>query len=108
MKIPARLTGIPAKAEWILKDHLAAWAKWKRAAITAMVSDIADVARREKPGIKLNVHLVPWRQGDFDGAMGNVVSQDIAAIAPWSITLSPMCYAHMVKQTPGLDTLGRR
>ena len=32
--------------------------------------------------------------------MGSVVSQDIAAIGPLVDYLSPMCYAHMVKQTP--------
>jgi hypothetical protein len=100
VNIPTRLADTPAKAKWILKNHLPAWAKWKRAAITSMVADIAAAARQEKPGIKLNVHLVPWRQSDFGGAMGSVVSQDIAAIAPLVDYLSPMCYAHMVKQTP--------
>jgi len=100
LNIPARLLQTRAKAEWILKNHLPAWAKWKREAITAMVRDIAAAARQEKPGIKLNVHLVPWRKSDFGGAMSSVVSQDIAAIGPLVDYLSPMCYAHMVKQTP--------
>jgi peptidoglycan/xylan/chitin deacetylase (PgdA/CDA1 family) len=100
VNIPARLTDIPAKAEWILKNHLPAWSLWKQAAVTAMVREIAAVARQEMPGIKLNVHLVPWRKGDFGGAMDSVVSQDIAAIGPLVDYLSPMCYAHMVKQTP--------
>lgn len=101
LNIPARLLQTSAKAEWILKNHLPAWSRWKQAAITSMVGDIAAAARQEKPGIKLNVHLVPWRKGDFGGAMGSVVSQDIAAIGPLVDYLSPMCYAHMVKQTPG-------
>ena len=100
VNIPARLPDTPAKAEWILKNHLPAWSQWKRGTVTAMVRDIAAVARQEKPGIKLNVHLVPWRKDDFGGAMGSVVSQDIAAIGPLVDYLSPMCYAHMVKQTP--------
>jgi len=100
LQIPARMADTPAKAEWILKNHLSAWAKWKQAAITAMVRDIAAAARQEKPGIKLNLHLVPWRKGDFNGGMGSVVSQDIPALAPLVDYLSPMCYAHMVRQTP--------
>lgn len=100
LNIPARLSDIPAKAEWILKNHLPAWSRWKQAAITSMVADIAAAARQEKPGIKLNVHLVPWRKGDFGGALDSVVSQDIAAIGPLVDCLSPMCYAHMLKQTP--------
>jgi hypothetical protein len=100
LQIPPRLTDPPAKAEWILKNHLPEWAKWKQAAITTMVRDIAIAARREKPGIKLNIHLVPWRKDDFNGSMRTVVSQDIASIAPLVDYLSPMCYAHMVRQTP--------
>jgi hypothetical protein len=100
LQIPARLADTPAKAEWIMKNHLPAWAKWKQAAITAMVRDIAAAARQEKPGIKLNIHLVPWRKDDFNGSMRTVVSQDIATIAPLVDYLSPMCYAHMVRHTP--------
>jgi len=99
--IPDRLAGTSARAEWILAHHLPAWAKWKRAAITSLVADITAAARQEKPGIKFNVHLVPWRDNDFGGAMGSLVSQDIAAIGSLVDYLSPMCYAHMVKQTPG-------
>ena len=98
---PPALGDTRAKAEWILKNHLPAWAKWKRAAITAMARDIAAAARQEKPGIKLNLHLVPWRKDDFEGAMGTVVSQDIAELGRLVDFLSPMCYAHMVRQTPG-------
>ena len=101
LAIPAALSTPRARADWILKNHLPAWAKWKQAAITAMVRDIAVAARQEKPGIKLNLHLVPWRKGDFNGAMTTVIGQDIAAIGPLVDLLSPMCYAHMVKQTPG-------
>ena len=89
-----------AKAEWILKNHPAAWTKWKQANITSMVRDIAAAARRENPGIKLNLHLVPWRRDDFNGAMRTVVGQDIAALGRLVDYLSPMCYAHMVKRTP--------
>jgi hypothetical protein len=99
LTIPKQLTETRAKAEWILKKHLPVWAKWKRATITSMVRDIAAAARQEKNTIKLNVHLVPWRQKDFNGAMRTVVSQDITAIGPLVDYLSPMCYAHMVKQT---------
>lgn len=101
LTIPANLTETRAKAEWILKKHLPVWTKWKQATITSMVSDIAAAARQEKTTIKLNVHLVPWRQKDFAGAINTVVSQDIAAIGPLVDYLSPMCYAHMVKQTAG-------
>jgi len=100
LTIPAALDGTRARAEWILKNHLPEWARWKRQAITAMVRDIALAAKQEKPDIKLNVHLVPWRKDDFDGAMGTVVSQDIAGLGRLVDLLSPMCYAHMVRQTP--------
>jgi hypothetical protein len=65
-----------------------------------MVREIATEARKVKPEILLNVHLVPWREDDFNQGVRSIAGQDVASIAPIVDYLSPMCYAHMVKQDP--------
>jgi len=98
--IPEELSGIPDKADWILKNHEEAWTGWRCGLITSMVVEIADAVKEEKPDILINIHLVPWARDDFNGAIKKVAGQDIAALSRLSDFLSPMTYAHMVKQEP--------
>jgi hypothetical protein len=63
-----------------------------------MVREIAAEARAVKPDIRLNVHPVPWREKDFHQGIRSIVGQDVAEIASSVDMLSPVCYAHMVKQ----------
>lgn len=100
LTIPQELDTVSQKAEWILKNQKQAWSAWKCQTITSMVRDISGEARNIKPDVLLNVHLVPWRENDFDQGMRSIAGQDVAAIAPLVDYLSPMCYAHMVKQDP--------
>jgi hypothetical protein len=113
VSIPPELDTVSRKAEWILDRHRRAWISWKCRTITSMVADIAAEARRLKPGILLNVHLVPWRENDFNRAAQSIAGQDVQALAPLVDYLSPMCYAHMVKQDPAwvssvVRDIGRR
>ena len=87
-------------AAWIKKDHFEEWTEWKCDLITEMIREITKEARKLKPTIAINVHLVPWRKNDFNGAIRFVVGQDIPEIAKYTDYLSPMTYAHMVKQAP--------
>jgi hypothetical protein len=99
-KIPAELDTVPKKAEWILKNHKEKWVEWKCGTITSMIKEIVSEAKKVKPGILSNVHIVPWRRQDFGNALRLVAAQDIAAISSYVDYVSPMCYAHMVKQKP--------
>ena len=101
VKIPGNLSDASEKAKWILDNHLQEWTEWKCSVITGMAKALAEEARKIKPGIKINVHLVPWRADDFGGAVKIIAGQDQAQIAAFADYLSPMCYHHMVKQTPG-------
>jgi hypothetical protein len=65
-----------------------------------MVKEIAEAVREEKPDILVSIHLVPWASDDFNAAILRVAGQDIKALATFSDYLSPMTYAHMVKQSP--------
>ncbi len=100
LKIPSSLSGIPDKAHWILKTSAEEWTRWRCELITSMVEEIVAAVREEKPDILVNVHLVPWTEEDFDGGRQRVAGQDLVALSKQSDLLSPMTYAHMVRQDP--------
>lgn len=98
--IPDEVKGYPQVARWILDNHEAAWTAWRCGQVTSFVKEVAVGLRQVKPYALLNVHLVPWREEDFGGARTRVAAQDVAAMARYADTLSPMCYAHMLKRNP--------
>jgi hypothetical protein len=100
VNLPKNSGSVRGIADWITKNHLKEWSEWKCQTITSMVASIAQEARKVKPEIRLNVHAVPWREKDFGQAWKTVAGQDVGAIAPLVDYLSPMCYAHMVRQDP--------
>jgi uncharacterized lipoprotein YddW (UPF0748 family) len=98
--VPGTLLGTAEIARWILANHRREWTEWKCGVIADTVKTLADAARRVNPAIKVNLHAVPWRAQDFGGAIRAVAGQDLARRAPLVNTISPMCYHHMVRQTP--------
>ncbi|MDD8015725.1 MAG: hypothetical protein PHX45_08530 [Acidobacteriota bacterium] len=100
IRLPTGPADIPASAAWIIANHLQEWADWKCRIIAGAVKELADEARKIKPDIKINVHTVPWRKGDMEGAIRIIAGQDLAMIAPFADYLSPMCYHHMVMRPP--------
>ncbi|MFB0566523.1 MAG: hypothetical protein ACETWK_12715 [Candidatus Aminicenantaceae bacterium] len=98
--IPKNLKSIPEKARWIKKHHLQAWTEWKCRIITSMVKTASREARKLKPDISINIHLVPWREHDYSEAYRIIAGQDLTALSPYVDYLSPMCYAHMLKRKP--------
>lgn len=100
IKIPESVNGTDQIATWIIKNYGDEWTNWKCHTITSMVKEIADVARAVKPSIKINLHAVPWRSNDYDGAIKNITGQDFADLANYVDYISPMCYHHMVKREP--------
>lgn len=100
LSIPDSLKHIPEIAAWIRINYLVEWTEWKCELITNMIGDVVDAAREIKPGININVHAVPWRKNDFGNAIKVVAGQDFSKIATHVDMLSPMTYAHMVKQKP--------
>lgn len=100
VNVPNELNNISDQADWILNNHEDAWTTWRCQLITSMAKNIAEAAREEKPDILVNIHLVPWAKDDFNGGIRRVAGQDIKALSHISDYLSPMTYAHMVKQSP--------
>jgi len=100
VRIPAELAATAEKAKWILGTHASEWTEWKCRVIARAVERLAGAARQAKPGIKINIHAVPWRTGDFGGSVRSVAGQDLARLAAYADFISPMCYHHMVRQSP--------
>ncbi len=96
--IPRELTATHQKANWIKHNVLQEWVEWKCSVISRMVQEITDAAKAIKPDIATNVHAVPWRANDFEGAARIVTGQDLAVISLHTDLISPMCYSHMVKR----------
>ena len=100
IKIPESVNGTDQIATWIIKNYGDEWTNWKCHTITSMVKEIADVARAVKPSIRINLHAVPWRSNDYDGAIKNIIGQNLVDLAKYVDFISPMCYHHMVKREP--------
>jgi hypothetical protein len=98
--LPTGLAATSEKAAWILARHAAEWTEWKCRTIARAVERLARAAREADPAVKVNLHAVPWRRGDFDGAVLSVAGQDVARLARFVDLISPMCYHHMVRRRP--------
>ncbi len=101
VKLPADINTENEIYDWIKKNYFEEWVEWKCGLITNIVKRIVEEVRKNKPGILVNIHIVPWRQNDFDGAIKSIAGQDIKELAKYADYISPMTYSHMVKQEPG-------
>lgn len=98
--IPVNLKSIPATADWIIENHESKWVDWKCDIITSMVKEIVHEVKTVKADILINLHTIPWRKDDFGQAIKKIIGQDHEALTAYVDFLSPMCYFHMVKQSP--------
>lgn len=100
IKLPESKSLPAESAKWIEENYLEEWVDWKCNLITSMISEIVIEVKKVKPGIKINTHIVPWRQSDYNNAIRQVAGQDITEIAKYTNYLSPMTYSHMLKREP--------
>jgi len=87
-------------AAWIRAHAAAEWTRFKIQTITSMVEDIVGAARSVQPDLRINIHAVPWRASDFDGAVTRIAGQDHRALGALADYLSPMCYSFMQHRSP--------
>jgi hypothetical protein len=99
-KLPADTKTEQEIYNWIKQNHFDEWVEWKCGLITNNVMRIVEEVKKIKPDILVNLHAVPWRQNDFNGAIKSVVGQDIKELAKYADYISPMTYSHMVKREP--------
>lgn len=88
-------------AAWIEANAVDQWARFKTETITSMAEEIAETVRDVDPDIVINLHIVPWRRDDYDGALARVAGQDPPALGRIADHLSPMTYSFMLERSPG-------
>ncbi len=96
--LPGRKTS--EVAEYIHEHYQAQWEYYKCQLITSMVSSLTRAVKTSQPSIKTNLHAVPWRLNDYEGASHRVVGQNLVDLAPMVDYISPMCYTHMLRRHP--------
>ena len=89
-----------AAAAWIRANAAADWARFKQGTISTLAWQIIQATKAFKSNLRVNVHVVPWRTGDFGGAIARIAGQDRAELGHLADYLSPMCYAHMLDRSP--------
>jgi hypothetical protein len=87
-------------AAWIAANASEDWIRFKCDTITSMVEEIVSAVRGIEPDILINIHIVPWRTNDYDGAITRIAGQDRAALGELADYLSPMCYSFMLHRPP--------
>lgn len=100
IQVPDSCQNVTDRAGYVLSRHLDEWTNFKCLTISDFVGEMVRAIRDVKPGIQINFHAVPWKSHDYQGAVRSIAGQDLAMIAPHVDYISPMCYAHMVKQPP--------
>jgi hypothetical protein len=96
ISIPPVLKKSVEKARWIDKNYPVEWDRFRCDQVTEMVKLLSDRARLLKPGIKISIHAVPWRDEDFNKAGMRIAGQDIKRLSEYADYISPMCYSQMI------------
>jgi hypothetical protein len=95
--IPSEARATPKlAAAWIEAHELERWTEWKSGVITSMVKELVSAAKKAQPGILINIHALPWRKDDYNGAIKKVAGQNFASLSTFTDYLSPMCYQSML------------
>ena len=93
------LEDAPAAAQAIDTRCQQEWIGWRCDQITSWVARAREIVDRVRPGALLGMFGVPWRQGDFGGAIREVVGQDYRALSAYVDVFSPMVYHRMCGQS---------
>jgi len=100
LQYPDSLRSTGQYARYIRAYHLPDWIDSKCALITSMVGELTSELRKVNPEMKFNLHAVPWRKEDYNGAASRIAGQDLSDLAPLVDFISPMCYTHMLFRDP--------
>jgi hypothetical protein len=98
ISIPDTCRATPQKADFVLTNYSDKWDSFRCDLIASMVKELAEKAMQIKPGLKINIHIVPWRDSDFGRANIRVAGQDLSKISGNAYFISPMCYSQMLKR----------
>lgn len=98
ISIPDTCRTSSQKADYVLTNYTDKWDSYRCDLIATMVKELTEKARQIKPGLKVNIHVVPWREKDFGGANIRVAAQDLSKFSSYTDYISPMCYSQMLKR----------
>jgi hypothetical protein len=98
--VPDTCSGTASRAAFLTGHHSEAWNEFRSGLIAGMAEELARGARSVDPGIRIALHAVPWRKGDFDRAGHRIAGQDIARLGTMVDLISPMCYSQMLRREP--------
>lgn len=100
VELPENIKTAQERSAWVLSNHPKEWTEWKCHVIAETMRQISKSVKERKPDIGINVHTVPWRSDDFNGALERVAGQDLEKMSVHTDFISPMCYSHMLKREP--------
>lgn len=100
IRFPEEADDKVGKAKYILANYQEEWMRFKVHIITSYVNEITGILRKLDPSLQFNLHLVPWRDTDFEGAIRKIAGQDANDLSYLVDFISPMCYSHMIKRSP--------
>jgi hypothetical protein len=95
--------GVSGSARWIHKYAENTWVQWKKEQITSFVRDARIILDKNIEGdnkMQLGVFLVPWTQGEKEGAISFLLAQDAEHFSGYVDVFSPMLYHRMVGADP--------
>jgi hypothetical protein len=90
---------ISGDAESILSDFPDEWTEFKCRTINEYAALIHGSVKAIDPHILLNLHMVPWKQDDYDGAIKRIAAQDIVTLSRYFDFLQPMTYSTMLEES---------
>jgi len=100
IRYPENVDNRKEKVNYILEQLDLEWTDFKVNTITSYVQEITQTLNKIDPSLRFNLHFVPWKDTDFNGAIRKVAGQDLNILSPLVDYISPMCYTHMLKRPP--------
>jgi uncharacterized lipoprotein YddW (UPF0748 family) len=83
------------RAAWILAHRRGEWTRWKCAQIVDFVREARRILKAERPNALLGMFSVPWAPADYQGAITEIIAQDMALLSRDIDVFSPMVYHRM-------------
>ena len=91
--------GVSGDPDQILSGYPDEWTDFKCGTINEYAALIHDRVKKIDPGILLNLHMVPWKQDDYDGAIRKIAAQDILILSRYFDFIQPMTYSTMLDES---------
>jgi len=91
---------IPAKAEWILKNHDKKWRDWRCTVIYDWSLKMREIIDEQSPETLLGLYHCPWNDEEFDGARRRTLGLDYEMLKKTIDVFSPMVYHARMGRKP--------